>query len=80
METDVKFCRWERHTTEKDYLTGSTIANIPLGEGAYGLIIVTPCGDIHLEEVPIYGGEPVYYRQWYGSLKEAIEFIRKEWR
>ena len=77
----VEFKRWDHSQTEKnDYPVGTAIAYIPLGEEAYGLIVVTPEGIIHLEEVPIYGGEPHYYGQYYGSVEEAVEFIKEEWK
>ena len=76
----VEFNIWMECKTEREYPLGSKVAYIPLGEEAYGLIVVTPEGIIHLEEVPIYGGEPRYYGKWYGSLVEAVEFIKEEWK
>lgn len=74
----IEFSTWSGYETEREYLLGSKIAYIPLGEEAYGLIIVTPPCNIHLEEIPLYGGEPRYYGQYYGSVEEAVEFIKKE--
>ena len=72
----VEFNIWMECKTEREYPLGSKVAYIPLGEEAYGLIVVTPEGIIHLEEVPPYGGEP----QYYGSVEEAVEFIKEEWK
>ena len=74
----IEFKPWDRSQTELKYLHGSSIAYIPLGDGAYGLIVLTPWGKIHLEEVPLYGGEPCYHGEWHGSVEEAVEFIKKE--
>ena len=77
----IEFRKWDHSQTEKnDYPVGTAIAYISLGDGAYGLIVVTPEGIIHLEEVPIYGGEPHYYGHYYGSVEEAVEFIKEEWK
>ncbi len=77
----IEFKRWDHSQTEKnDYPLGTVIAYIPLGEEAYGLILCSPSGNIHLEEIPIYGGEPRYYGQYYGSVEEAVEFIKDEWK
>lgn len=73
----IEFSRWNGYETEREYLLGSKIAYVPLGEEAYGLIIVTPWCNIHLEEIPPYGGEPRYYGQYYGTIQEAIDFVKE---
>lgn len=76
----LEFKDWDRTQTDKIYPEGSKIAYVSLGEEAYGLIIVTSFQNIHLESIPLYGGYPVYEREWFGSVEEAVEFIEKEWR
>ena len=76
----IEFKRWGHSQTEREYPIGSKIAYIPLGGEAYGLIVVTPEGIIHLEEIPTYGGEPRYYGQYYGSVEESVEFIKEGWK
>jgi hypothetical protein len=75
----LEFKDWDRTQTDKWYPNGTKIAYVSLGEGAYGLILVTPWQSIYLEEIPLYGGEPQYWDGWCGSVEEAVEFIKKEW-
>lgn len=73
----LEFKNWKSGETEREYLNGTKIAYVPLGEEAYGLIVVTPWQHIHIEEIPLYGGEPRYYCQWAGTPEEAVKFIKE---
>lgn len=75
----IEFKDWDPSQTEGKYLQGSKIAYVPLGDGAYGLIIVTPWQYVHLEEIPPYGGFSRYDCLWHGTVEGAIEFMKKEW-
>ena len=73
----LEFKDWKPRETEKEYLHGTKIAYVSIGEGAYGLIVVTPQQSIHIEEIPQYGGEPRYYCRWAGTPEEAVKFIKE---
>lgn len=73
----LEFKDWKPSETEKEYLHGTKIAYVSIGEGAYGLIVVTPQQSIHIEEIPQYGGEPRYYCRWAGTPEEAVKFIKE---
>jgi len=73
----LEFKDWKSGETEKEYMHGTQIAYVSLGEESYGLIVVTPWQKIHIEEIPLYGGEPKYYCQWLGDIEDAVNFIKK---
>lgn len=76
----IEFRDWKPEETERTYLPGTKIAYVPLGEGAYGLILVTPWQVIFLEEVPQYGGYPRWMGLWHGTVEEAVKHIKENWR
>lgn len=65
----------KQYETEREYPEGSLIYWHSLGEESYGLIIATPDGEYHTEEIPQYGGDPRYYKQVY-SLQEALDVVK----
>ena len=73
----LEFKDWKSGETENEYLHGTKIAYVTLGDGAYGLIVVTPWQHIHIEEIPLYGGEPRHYCRWAGTPEEAVKFIKE---
>ena len=73
----LEFKDWKSGETEGEYLHGTKIAYATLGEGVYGLIIITPWQNIHIEEIPQYGGEPRHYCRWAGTPEEAVKFIKE---
>lgn len=73
----LEFRDWKRSDTERQYLYGTKIAYISLGEESYGLILVTPWQTIHIESIPQYGGEPKYDCRWSGTVEEAVEYIKE---
>ena len=73
----LEFKDWKSGETENEYLHGTKIAYVSLGEESYGLIVVTPRQRIHIEEIPQYGGEPRYYCRWHGTVEEAVKFIKE---
>jgi hypothetical protein len=72
----IEFGEYVSNETEREYPNNSKIAYVSLGEGAYGLIIVTPSQEIFIEEIPQYGGMPMYDGEWKGSVEDAVLYIK----
>lgn len=69
--------QWNSSSTSGVYMENSLMHFHSLGEGAYGIIIFQPNGEMYLEEIPLYGGEPHVYGN-VSSIQKAFE-IFKEW-
>ena len=68
---------WKEWETSGKYPIGSFTIYKSLGEGAGGIIVLTPEGKFFLEEIPQYGGEPREYGEA-KSVQAALE-IMKGW-
>ena len=73
----LELTTWIQYHTTGTYQKDSLMLWKSLGEGAGGIVILTPDGKFYLEEVPQYGGEPREYGE-VKSVQDALE-IMKGW-
>ena len=77
MTIKLELVVWHHSDTEETYPEGSLVYFKSLGEGSYGVVVFTPTGEFHLEEITQYGSDTRYYGK-VQSLQEAFNVI-KEW-
>ena len=77
MTIKLELAVWRHSETEETYPEGSLVYFKSLGEEAYGVVVFTPNGEFHLEEITQYGGDTRYYGK-VQSLQEAFN-VMKGW-
>ncbi len=68
---------WSYAKTDNEYPEGSLLYFKPLGEESYGVVVFTPKGEFHLEEITQYGTHMKYYDK-VQSLQEAFK-VMESW-
>jgi len=77
MTIKLELKTWSYTDTENEYPECSLVYFKSLGEGAYGIVVFTPTGEFHLEEITQYGTAQRCYGK-VQSLQEALE-VMEEW-